>query len=87
MDADAVTPYKSSPSVHRNVARRIYKVTMGNRQNGCRPCMVSPAPNVPIRPGRPTGPGGDCSPGRPGQLNSGRRLTASIIREDGRPRG
>jgi len=43
--------------------------------------------NVPNRPGRPTGPGGDCSPGRPGQLNSGRRLTASIIREDGRPRG
>jgi len=45
------------------------------------------ATNVPNRAGRPTEPGGDCSPGRPGQLNSGRRLTASIICEDGRPRG
>jgi len=39
----AVTLYKSSPSVRLNFVRRIYKGSMGNRQNGGRPYMFSRA--------------------------------------------
>ena len=41
--AAAVTPYTSSPSVRLNVVRRIYKGSMGNRQNGGHSYMVSRA--------------------------------------------
>jgi len=50
MGAAAVTPYTSSPSVRLNVIHRIYKGSMGNRQNGGRTYMVSPAPRSLSKP-------------------------------------
>ena len=41
--AAAVTPYKSLPSVRLNVVRTVYKGSMGSRQNGGSPYMVSQA--------------------------------------------
>jgi len=39
-----VTPYRALPSIGLNVFHRIYKGSMGNRQNGGRRYIVSRAP-------------------------------------------